>query len=85
MKILLAFFHTAPGKGEIRARVYAYGARSRTLTVGRYYHAGDDRGWIACLWAAPGKARVLADDGVITAPDVFRLSNAAAARGKWWA
>ena len=82
MKIILAFLHKAPGKGEIRARVYANGARAHTLTVGHYYQDGD--GWTACLWDKPGKSRVLAEGGVITASDVTRLSNAAAARGEWW-
>lgn len=84
MKITLAFVHKGPGRGEVRARVYANGAKAETLTVGNYGYRQEADDWIAYLWAVPGESSALIPDGVITASDVARLSNAAAGRGKWW-
>ena len=82
MKITLAFVNAGPGKGEIRARVY--GPETETLTVGDYRRRQQEGDWIARLWAVPGDPEAVALDGLIYGYTVTRLSNAAAARGKWW-
>jgi hypothetical protein len=84
VRILLAFVHQGPGHGVIRARVYANGARVQKLTVGGYRYRQGSGDWIARLWAVPGEPTDIVPDGFITASDVCRLSNLAAARRKWW-
>lgn len=81
--IRLAFANKAPGRGVIRARVYSADG-AQILTVGNYGYRQGAGDWIARLWAKAGKPSPIIPDGIITAPDVPRLSNIAAARGEWW-
>lgn len=81
MKIALAFVHSGPGRGLIRARVND----GKPLTVGRYQESANGAKWTARLYAEPGRHMTIAQE--ITATELFRLRGAVSrqlAQGMWW-